>query len=943
MTTAHLVLPAPLSFPDSPQHQHQYQHYDKHSAQPHPSRSSAAAASHLVHHRNSLISHHPDASNRFPFAIPPLSAKLDQILSSDDSNDALSSLWKKSVPLQEPYFQTRHTIASQHTLSTLDGVLFSLDEEPKEFNEGMYVAMRNRIFELEAKTVNYAPFNRSRKRSVDRSSDEYPAHGYGYDYYGRPIHSYEGEYGHSSKRAAYHHPHHPQRHPPPSPAYGPRPEDRQYIYRHAPSYPSWYTPETYMSGSQQPSSRHPLRTGDRESASSSHPQLDHRSPRDSNGHDSSVSLSSPPRTLTSKPQTVQPRPILPHRGGEAGGPNNVLHSSTSQSTRHSPSSHPSSSQYTHANHQSTEQVPAPSTPSQQVQKQQQQEQQRQSFHQRQHRAQQQAQSDYSRSYHLQKHMRMLDQQRTLKLAQQQQQQQEQQQQQQQQQKQQVQQPDKIQRQYQSHQQMYPHSSSNPASNQSQLSLQQQHQQQHQASRLMAIHHHQQQQQSAQQQLIQRYQAQRLLQQKQFQARQLQGLRQRATMAQSLSAGTTLAAMKAQAAVVHGGANSNGVAVPTNTIEGEPSKGKSARPLECSNCMALDSLTWRPKVESVPATISSPSALDSSVHHVGTNNDNSTVEGRLLCPACIQYWQAHGKCRPVPPFRVNFLKKIHSRFKKELQEVRFQGWQDAQVLEVEDRMTELDWKRVFCTTGAIDEAAADAVRSRQTSESSTTAASSPMIHSIRAASPAAVTGMEEGPIVIKIEDDDDDVVIGQSLFPSATTTGQATSPSLPSSEVKTFMSEAAVGEVFGQRWKTEPMVGYTLVHFGGSDRTRMVPMNPTVPSLTVTFSRATESVVFAFRVLVNGLCLLSSGGGPPALHMPEMEEDEEESDEECDQATPERAERNEDVEMESSQPDDLSKSSSTSSSSTPSLSMSLSNSASGAARADPVPASMASET
>ncbi|KAG0373744.1 hypothetical protein BGX24_011309 [Mortierella sp. AD032] len=928
MTTAHLAPPALLSFPDSPQHQ--YQHYDKHSNQPHPSRSSAATAasssSHLVHHRNALVSHHPDASNRFPFAIPPLSAKLDQ--TSVDSNDALSSLWKKSAPLQEPYFQTRHTIASQHTLSTLDGVLFSLDEEPKEFNEGMYIAMKNRIFELEAKTVNYAPFNRSRKRSVDRSMDESAEHGHGHDYYGRSIHSYEGELGHSSKRAAYHHPHHPQRHSPPSPpspAYGPRPEDRQYIYRHAPSYPSWYTPETYMSGSHvQHSSRHPPRTGDRESASSSHPQLENRSSRDLNGHDSGGPLPSPPRTLTSKPQTVQPRPILPHRGGEAGGPTNVLQNSTSQPTRHAPSSHPSSSQYPHANPQSIEQAPALSTPSQQAQQQQQQEQQRQSFHQRQHRAQQQAQSDYSRSYHLQKHMRMLDQQRALKLAQQQQQQQQQQQ---------VQQPVKIQRQYQPHQQMYPHSSSIPASNQSQLSLQQQQQQQqHQASRLMAIHHHQQQQQSAQQQLIQRYQAQRLLQQKQLQARQLQELRQRATMAQSLSAGTTLAAMKAQAAVVHG-TNSNGVAAPTNTTEGGASKGKSARPLECSNCMALDSLTWRPRVESAPAAVSSPSALDSSVH--GTSGNNSTVEGRLLCPACIQYWQAYGKCRPVPPFRVNFLKKIHSRFKKELQEVRFQGWQDAQVLEVEDRMTELDWKRVFCATGTIDEAAAAAVRSRQTSVSSTAAASSPVIHSIKAATPAAVAGTEEGPIVIKIEDDDDDVVIGQSVFPSTATTGQVTSPSLPSSEVKTFMSEAAVGEVFGQRWRTEPMVGYTLVHFGGSDRTRMVPMNPTVPSLTVTFNRATESVVFAFRVLVNGLCLLSSGGGPPALHMPEMEEDEEESDEECDQDMPERGEEeNEDVEMESSRPDDLSKSSSsTPSLSTPSLS----------AKADTVPASVASET
>lgn len=45
-----------------------------------------------------------------------------------------------------------------------------------------------------------------------------------------------------------------------------------------------------------------------------------------------------------------------------------------------------------------------------------------------------------------------------------------------------------------------------------------------------------------------------------------------------------------------------------------------------------------------------------------------------------------------------------------------------------------------------------------------------------------------------------------------------------------------------------------------------------------FNRAAESVSFSFRVLVNGLCLLSSGGGPPALHMPEMVDEESESEE-----------------------------------------------------------------
>lgn len=34
------------------------------------------------------------------------------------------------------------------------------------------------------------------------------------------------------------------------------------------------------------------------------------------------------------------------------------------------------------------------------------------------------------------------------------------------------------------------------------------------------------------------------------------------------------------------------------------------------------------------------------------------------------------------------------------------------------------------------------------------------------------------------------------------------------------------------------------------------------------------MVFAFRILVNGLCMPSSGGGPPALHMPETADDEE---------------------------------------------------------------------
>ncbi|KAF9934191.1 hypothetical protein BGZ67_003985 [Mortierella alpina] len=113
-------------------------------------------------------------------AIRSLYPKLDQP-HPEDGSDALSSLWKKTAPLQEPYFRTRHTIASQHTLSTLGGVLFSLDEVPAEFSQDMYIAMRNRIFELEAKAVNYSPFSHSRKRSIDRSDpDDYSVR-YGYE------------------------------------------------------------------------------------------------------------------------------------------------------------------------------------------------------------------------------------------------------------------------------------------------------------------------------------------------------------------------------------------------------------------------------------------------------------------------------------------------------------------------------------------------------------------------------------------------------------------------------------------------------------------------------------------------------------------------------------------------------------------------------------------
>ena len=89
------------------------------------------------------------------------------------------------------------------------------------------------------------------------------------------------------------------------------------------------------------------------------------------------------------------------------------------------------------------------------------------------------------------------------------------------------------------------------------------------------------------------------------------------------------------------------------------------------------------------------------------------------------------------------------------------------------------------------------------------------------------------IVIKVEDDDQETV------------GSLTKSKPESVEVRTFQSEASVGELFGHRWRTEPVVGYTLVHFGGSDRTRMVPMNPTVPFLSK--SRWSAGATFFLRV------------------------------------------------------------------------------------------------
>jgi hypothetical protein len=257
-------------------------------------------------------------------------------------------------------------------------------------------------------------------------------------------------------------------------------------------------------------------------------------------------------------------------------------------------------------------------------------------------------------------------------------------------------------------------------------------------------------------------------------------------------------------------------------------------------MALDSLAWKPKVE---LQIVTPEASNPSGESTATVAGREGTQGaKILCPACTQYLQAHGKPRPVPPFRTNFLKKIHTRFKRELQEVRFQGWQDAQVLEIEDRMVEREFQMVF---NGLDESDASQIQSRSNS-----AAGSPMPVAVigststvmepdstgsaankdKAASTPTSSGAKEvaaggssskvsESIVIKIEDDDEQTV------------GSLAKSKPESVEVRTFQSEASVGELFGHRWRTEPVVGYTLVHFGGSDRTRMVPMNPTVPFLS----------------------------------------------------------------------------------------------------------------
>lgn len=326
-------------------------------------------------------------------------------------------------------------------------------------------------------------------------------------------------------------------------------------------------------------------------------------------------------------------------------------------------------------------------------------------------------------------------------------------------------------------------------------------------------------------------------------------------------------------------------------------------------MALDSLAWKPKVELqiVTSDESNPSGEPATAAVGGEGAQGA----KILCPACTQYLQTHGKSRPVPPFRTNFLKKIHMRFKRELQEVRFQGWQDAQVLEIEDRMVEREFQMVF---NGLDESDAYQIQSRSSSvagspapaaatasistvtdpASTGTAADKSSTTSTSTSSGVKEAAMTESSrvsesIVIKVEDDDEETI------------GSLKKSKPESVEVRTFQSEASVGELFGHRWRTEPVVGYTLVHFGGSDRTRMVPMNPTVPFLTVKFDRTTESITFAFRVLVNGLCLLSSGGGPPALHMPEMADDDESEEEEEVVVVPDNDKEDESTSPSSSSP------------------------------------------
>ncbi|KAG0370919.1 hypothetical protein BGZ54_002730 [Gamsiella multidivaricata] len=546
----------------------------------------------------------------------------------------------------------------------MGGVLFSLDEDPKEFNQDMYVAMRNRIFELEAKTVNYAPFNRSRKRSVDRSADEY----HGYHGYGRecPITTF-----------------------------------KHRLRRHLGRLP-WTE---------------------------------------------STSIDLHIRVLPgARQRPICMSYIMIFRVGAD------IHA---QSTENGINNEP----------------------------------------------------QRSRSYHLRKHLRMLDQQRDAQISRQKQHQEQQKEQQQQQEKQK--QSVTIQRHYQPHQQMYPyHSTLRPLPI---LSRSVPHLPQSDPNaRSSALH----QQHQEKQQLIQRYQL-HFDYQKQRELCQPQHQHLQKTTGQ----------FSPSWAVIESPLSS-----PQETTTSEPHVTRMI-----SRSIALASTS------SARFTLGDGPNLPTGA--------SSVSNGEVLCSACIQYMQSYGKSRPVPPFRLNFMRKVHCRFKKELLQLRFQGWQDTQILEIDDRMTEREFRTLFFA--GMEEGLA-ITSSAQSGEPSSPKLSSNSILEQNGAS-----------VATNIQDDDDD--------------DDRTFDSLSTDELRTFTSEASLGDLFGHRWKMEPIVGYTLVHFGGSDRTRMVPMNPTVSSLTVTYIRKLESVKFSFRVHVNGLCLLSSGGGPPALHMPEMADEEDSED------------------------------------------------------------------
>ena len=650
----------------------------------------------------------------------------------------------------------------------------------------MYIAMRNRIFELEAKTVHYIPFSRtSRKRPVDRAVliDDYHCSGAQQHTHGHSLHSADTDVIHPSKRPAYHHishhhPPHPEHMSPPllgGADAGSSGIHSSHGYQQSTSYPSGYSPNACFSyhGSQSAlhPSRYPRAIGrelDQYTRVSKVHQTMTDDRQDPDGHGAnntrassfSVSVDRSPlggRRLpiaSGLPPAIQPRPILPN----SDAPANVSGSRISQvSLQHTPLASQDFTLSTQASHMATVAAAAAAA------------QQRQSFHQRQHRAQQQAQSDYSRSYHLQKHMRMMDQRRATQLTQQKQRHQQQQHQMQ------LQLPvfKPIQRHYQPHQQMY---SSTSTRTTPVLPLPQQGASQQQMHQQRLLQYHQQRQQVRVQQ----------------QARQLQYLRNRSLPIGSPAGSPRLSPSPAPSL------EDTSLDLPSFA---NPASGKSTikRPLECFNCMSLDSLSWRPRTTS--DSLSSSLALDSAATGRSWPSRLTPADGGYLCNACTQYLQVHGHCRPVPPFRVNFLKKIHCRFKKALLEVRFQGWQDARVLEIGDHISPQDFQSIF---EELDDITTEP-------EALTTAEKSKM------SKPLATTTEEHGGrIVIRIEDSDDEC--------TPLTVKSVPHSLLTASEImkRAFQSEAAVGELFGRRWKTEPMVGYTLVHFGGSDRTRNGP-------------------------------------------------------------------------------------------------------------------------